>query len=209
MDDCYRRYYANIHPRRLRDRRGSDGGVRGGAQQGRPVRQRPPSGRDHLRPQRHGSHQPRRLCMGPCEPRRRRRGRPVAHGASRQRRPLAHARRGTWGRAALDPAHRRLPARSLGPRRAARRREAAGDQRHVQRARHDQHDSAARRRRTRTARWSSSTPVNTFRTSARTCSNGTPTSAFSAAAARSERHRRALGVTSFSMRCRPSWAEAR
>ena len=51
----------------------------------------------------------------------------IAHGAPRQRRAVAHPRRRARRRAALDPAHRRLPARPHEPRRAARRRQAARD----------------------------------------------------------------------------------
>jgi cysteine desulfurase / selenocysteine lyase len=59
--------------------------------------------------------------VGPTSGRRRRRAHP--DGAPRQHRAVAHARRRAGHRAALDPAHRRRPARPHRPRPPARRRE--------------------------------------------------------------------------------------
>ena len=105
-----------------------------------------------------------------------------AHGAPRQRRAVAHARRRARRRAALDPADRRLPARPLRPRPPARRRHAARGHRDVERARHHQRHPPARRRRARRRRAGARRRVpSPSRTSPPTCRRGTPTSSRSPA----------------------------
>ena len=143
---------------------------------------------------------------------RRRRDRAVAHGAPRQRRAVAHARRRARRRVALDPAHRRLPPRPHEPRRAARRRQAARDQRDVERARHHQRDPAARRRgpRARRTRVRRRVPVRAARR-APMSRRGTPTSSRSPRTSCSARAAsvRCGPATSCSRRCRRSSVAAR
>ena len=71
-----------------------------------------------------------------------RRHRPHRDGAPRQHRAVAHPRRRARRRAALDPAHPRLPARPQRSRPPARRRQAPQRHRGVERARHDQRHPA-------------------------------------------------------------------
>ena len=100
-------------PRRVHDRRGGDRGATSGARRKVAALRRAPRSA-------------RRSCSRATRPRRstssRTRGRAptcsdgdaivlIAHGAPRQRRAVAHARRRARRRAALDPADRRLPAR--------------------------------------------------------------------------------------------------
>ena len=117
MDDCYRRYYANIHR-----------GVYTIAEEAtaayeRPARKvarfvgAPSTSESRVRAQRDRSDQPRRVHVGARA--NLRAGDAVvliAHGAPRQRRAVAHARRRARHRAALDPDDRRLPARPHEPR---------------------------------------------------------------------------------------------
>ena len=104
------------HPSgRVHDRRGGHRGLRARAAQGRPLRERELRVGDRVRAQRDRGDQPGCVHVGPGEPARGRRDRAQPHGAPRQRRALAHARRRAGCRAALDPDDRRLPARPHRP----------------------------------------------------------------------------------------------
>ena len=173
----------------------------------------PPHRRDRLHAQRDRVDQPRRVHVGAREPAGRRRDRALAHGAPRQRRPVAHARRRARHRAAVDPADRPTSA-STSPNLDALLDGAtpARDQRDVERARHDQrHPPARRRRARRTARSCSSTRASSCRTSPPTCRPGTPTSSRSPRTRSSARPASARSgrAASCSRRCRRSSAAAR
>ena len=111
MDDCYRRYYANIH-------RGVYSIAEESTAAFEDARRKVARFINAPRPEeivftRNATEAINLVAYtwARANLQRRRRDRALAHGAPRQRRAVAHARGRTRRRAALDPAHRRLPAR--------------------------------------------------------------------------------------------------
>ena len=181
--------------------------------QGRPLRQRPRDRGDRVHRNVTEAINLVAYTWGRAEPERGRRRRAQRDGAPRQHRAVAHARRGARHRAALDPAHRRLPPR---PHRRSATSSTAPSCSRSPRCRTCSARSTTSGRsptpRTRPARSCSSTRARPCRTCPSTCRTGTPTSsAFTGAQdARPDRHRRALGPrASCSRPCRRSSAAAR
>ena len=111
-------------PQRLPAGRGVDRRLRGRSRQGRAASSTPPP-TDEVVFTKNATEALNLVAplLGPGQPARRRRRRAHPHGAPRQHRAVAHARRRAGHRAALGPAHRRRPARPHRPRPAARRRQ--------------------------------------------------------------------------------------
>ncbi len=110
-------------PRRLPARRARDDRLRDGARQGRGLRERAVRARGDLHAQRDRGAQPRGVCLGPRQPRPRRRGRRHRSRAPLELRPVA-VRRGPHGGVVQGDPDRRVRRAAT---RRARRDRARGD----------------------------------------------------------------------------------
>ena len=130
-------------PRRLRDRRGGDGGLRGSARQDRELHRRREPARDRDGPQRDRGDQPRRLRVGPAQHRQGRHDRRDRAGAPLEHRSVAAAHPGE-GRGPRVRALRRGGAARPGVLRGAAAHEAQVGGVHPGQQRHRHHQPGPR-----------------------------------------------------------------